>query len=95
MRWPMVAGFGISTLWTTRCGSVCLSTSSAHCRRNMVIAALDRVARARCYAPRIVCDNGPESPSEATDQWADHHGITLPFIEPGRPVQKTFIESFN
>lgn len=60
-----------------------------------VIAALDRVARSRGYAPTIVCDNGPEFRSEAMDQWADHHGITLAFIEPGRPVQNAFIESFN
>jgi putative transposase len=60
-----------------------------------VIAALDRVARLRGYPPTIVCDNGPEFRSEAMDQWADQHGITLAFIEPGRPVQNTFIESFN
>ena len=53
------------------------------------------MARARGYAPSIVCDNGPEFRSEALDQWADHHGITLAFIEPGRPVQNAFIESFN
>ena len=60
-----------------------------------VIAALDRVARTRGYPPTIVCDNGPEFRSEAMDQWADRHGITLAFIEPGRPVQNAFVESFN
>ena len=60
-----------------------------------VIAALDRVAGSRGYAPTIVCDNGPEFRSEAMDQWAHQHGITLAFIEPGRPVQNAFIESFN
>jgi putative transposase len=29
------------------------------------------------------------------DQWADQHAITLAFIEPGRPVQNAFTESFN
>lgn len=60
-----------------------------------VIAALDRVARSRGYPPTIVCDNGLEFRSEAMHQWAAQHGITLAFIEPGRPVQNAFIESFN
>lgn len=60
-----------------------------------VIAALDRVARERGYPRAIVCDNGPEFRSEALDQWADQHGLTLAFIEPGKPVQNAFIESFN
>jgi putative transposase len=60
-----------------------------------VIAALDRIALSRGYPRAIVCDNGPEFRSEAMDQWADQHGITLAFIEPGKPVQNAFIESFN
>lgn len=61
-----------------------------------VIDVLDRVARARGgYPETMVCDNGPEFRSVALDQWAFTHGITLAFIEPGRPVQNAFIESFN
>lgn len=60
-----------------------------------VIAALDRIARERGYPRAIVCDNGLEFRREAMDQWADQHGITLAFIEPGKPVQNAFIESFN
>ena len=60
-----------------------------------VIRALDRVARIRGYPESIVCDNGPEFRSEALDQWAHQHGVTLAFIEPGRPVQNAFVESFN
>ena len=41
----------------------------------------------RCY--------GPEFISRAVDQWAYAHGVTLHFIEPGKPVQNAFIESFN
>ncbi len=47
------------------------------------------------YPTTLVCDNGPEFRSEALDQWAYQHGVTLAFIEPGRPVQNAFIESFN
>ena len=29
------------------------------------------------------------------DQWAYAHGVELHFIDPGKPVQNAFIESFN
>ena len=43
----------------------------------------------------IVCDNGPEFTSMAMDRWADRQGIKLSFIQPGKPQQNCFIESFN
>jgi putative transposase len=42
-----------------------------------------------------VCDNGPEFTSQHVDQWAQERGITLPFIQPGKPVQNAYVESFN
>ncbi len=33
--------------------------------------------------------------SRALDQWAYERGVRLRFIEPGKPVQNAFIESFN
>lgn len=60
-----------------------------------VIAVLDRVAATRGYPGSIVCDNGPEFRSVALDQWAHEHGLTLACIQPGRPVQNAYIESFN
>jgi len=60
-----------------------------------VVRELDHAARARGYPAVIVCDNGPEFRGEAVDQWAHHHGVSLQFIEPGKPVQHCFIESFN
>ena len=42
-----------------------------------------------------MCDNGPEFRGEALDQWANLRGVTLQFIEPGKPVQNAFSESFN
>jgi putative transposase len=60
-----------------------------------VVRELDQVAQVRGYPEVIVCDNGPEFRSEAVDQWAHQHGVTLQFIEPGKPVQHCFIESFN
>ena len=40
-------------------------------------------------------DNGPEPTSKAMFEWARHTGVELHFIEPGKLVQNTFVESFN
>jgi putative transposase len=60
-----------------------------------VVTVLDRVAAERGYPLSIVCDNGPEFRGEALDQWAAAHGVTLQFIDPGKPIQNAFAESFN
>lgn len=60
-----------------------------------VTSALDRVAAERGYPRAIVCDNGPEFSGQAVDFWAYKHGVSLSFIEPGKPVQNAYIESFN
>jgi putative transposase len=43
----------------------------------------------------LVCDNGPEFTSQHFDQWAHERGIALQFIQPGKPVENCYIESFN
>jgi putative transposase len=61
-----------------------------------VIAALEISAIERgCYPARIVVDNGPEFRSAALDAWAYEHGVTLEFIQPGKPIQNALIESYN
>jgi len=60
-----------------------------------VVQVLDSVAQERGFPEAIQVDNGPEFISRAVDQWADAHGVTLHFIDPGKPVQNAFIESFN
>jgi len=61
-----------------------------------VVQVLERVAAQAGAAPReIVMDNGPELTSRALDQWAYEHGVRLHFIDPGKPQQNGFIESFN
>lgn len=60
-----------------------------------VVRVLERVAAVRGYPTTIVCDNGPEFRGEALDQWAHQHRVHLAFIEPGKPVQNAYIESFN
>ena len=61
-----------------------------------VARVLDRVIEERGAPPEaIVLDNGPELTSRALDQWAYERGVRLRFIEPGKPVQNAYIESFN
>jgi putative transposase len=60
-----------------------------------VVRTLDQVGQTRGYPAGIICDNGPEFRSEALDEWAKQHGVTLHFIDPGKPIQNAFIESFN
>lgn len=60
-----------------------------------VIEVLERVGRTRGFPKAIVTDNGPEFISRAFDQWAYARGIKVIHIEPGKPVQNAFIESFN
>jgi putative transposase len=60
-----------------------------------VIETLDRVAMQRGYPDRVVMDNGPEFTCLAMEDWAATHGVRLDFIDPGKPVQNAFRESFN
>ena len=56
---------------------------------------LDDLALLTGLPEEIVLDNGPEGTSRAMFQWAERTGVRLRFIEPGKPVQNAFVESFN
>jgi putative transposase len=60
-----------------------------------VIAALERVIAARGQPVRLSLDNGTEFRSRAFDAWAADRHIELLFIQPGKPIQNSHIESFN
>lgn len=61
-----------------------------------VTAALDQAIHERGRTPKaIVCDNGTEFTSLVFLKWAARHGIEIQFIEPGKPTQNAFVESFN
>ncbi len=56
---------------------------------------LDNIALFRGYPATIRTDQGPEFTCRALDQWAFEHGVELRLIQPGKPTQNGFIESFN
>jgi putative transposase len=60
-----------------------------------VVRVLEWLKQTRGVPEVIQVDNGPEFISQALDQWAFSNGVRLHFIEPGKPVQNAFIESFN
>lgn len=60
-----------------------------------VVRVLERVLTERGTPQRITVDNGPEFISRAVDAWAYQRKIIMDFIQPGKPTQNAFIESFN
>ena len=40
-------------------------------------------------------DNGPELTGKAMFLWSERTGVQLRFIDPGKPIQNAFVESFN
>jgi len=60
-----------------------------------VSQVLQRLCELRAVPSVIRSDNGPEFRGRVMDEWAYTHGVRLQFIEPGKPIQNAFIESFN
>ena len=60
-----------------------------------VTHVLDRLAVYRGYPEMLVTDNGPEFAGKALDEWAYRNNVRLHFIEPGKPIENCYIESFN
>ncbi len=59
------------------------------------ICELNAIAAVRGYPKRLRVDNGPELTSLAMLRWASEHEVDLHFIDPGKPAQNAWIESFN
>ncbi len=77
---------------TRECPVIEVDTSLGGLR---VCRVLDRVAAEQGLPEVIVLDNGPEFRSRALAAWSAEHGVRLEFIQPGKPVQNAYVESFN
>ncbi len=77
---------------TRECPAIEVDTSLGGLRVRRV---LDRIASERGLPEAIVLDNGPEFRSRALAAWSEERGVRLEFIQPGKPVQNAYVESFN
>lgn len=60
-----------------------------------VARCLNELIRERGKPDHIVCDNGTEFTSKAMFFWGRDNRVRLSFIQPGKPTQNAFVESFN
>ncbi len=60
-----------------------------------VTSIVDGISLFRGYPRTIRTDKSPEFTCRALEQWAFEYGVELRLIQPGKPIQKGFIESFN
>lgn len=60
-----------------------------------VVRVLEAIVRFRGKPASIRTDQGPEFTARALDQWAYQNAISLKLIQPGRPMQNGYVESFN
>lgn len=56
---------------------------------------LDYLAEVRGLPMTLVSENGSEFTSKAMFFWARERSVRLYFIQPGKPTQNAFVESFN
>ena len=78
--------------FTRECVALEADTSFASRR---VTRVLDDVIRKRGRPQRIRCDNGPELTSRHFLSWCMDNRIELCHIQPGKPTQNGYVESFH
>jgi transposase InsO family protein len=61
----------------------------------MLTRVLDRLALTRGLPKSICTDNGKEFCGKAMVTWAYERSVELRLIEPGKPNQNAYVESFN
>jgi putative transposase len=74
--------------------SLAIEVGTGICSRQ-VTRVLERVMEARGVPGAIRCDNGPEFTSLYFREWCRDRGVTVHYIQPGKPVQNGHVESFN
>jgi putative transposase len=78
--------------YTRECLAIEVDTSLGGVR---VVRVLEEVKQRRGLPRQIRSDNGPEFVSRAVDQWAYEQGLQWHTIQPGRPMENGYVESFN
>jgi putative transposase len=78
--------------FSRECLTIEVDSSLSGQRVSRILEALRRAGR---LPGTLVCDNGTEFTSKAMLKWALDRGIKLDFIQPGKPTQNAYIESFN
>lgn len=74
----------------------CLAIEPGHSLPSVrVIEVLERLRITRGLPAVIITDNGSEFTSHGFDAWAYARDVRIDHIQPGKPVQNCFIESFN
>lgn len=84
--------FNLIDNYTKECVGNIVDTSIGGYR---VARELERIVEFRGKPRAIVCDNGPEFISGKMFDWSQKSKVDLHFIQPGKPQQNAFIESFN
>lgn len=77
---------------TRECLALVADTSISGVR---VARELDRIIAWRGRPDMVTSDNGTELTSNAILRWADERSIGWQYIQPGKPQQNAFSESFN
>ena len=104
MRWSL--DFLSDTFGASRRFRI-LAVNDDCCRENLCLVAdtsisgarvareLDALVRVYGKPASIVSDNGTEFTSRAILKWADKNNVAWHYIDPGKPQQNGFLESFN
>jgi len=78
--------------FTRECLALVADTSLSGHR---VVRELDTLIAARRRPAMVVSDNGTELTSMAILRWQQETGVGWHYIQPGKPMQNGFVESFN
>lgn len=78
--------------FTRECLALIADTSLSGAR---VARELDAVMARRGKPLLVVSDNGTELTSTAMLRWQQESGVEWHYIQPGKPIQNAFVESFN
>lgn len=78
--------------FTRECLAIEVDTSLGGSR---VARVLERLVAERGRPAELLMDNGPEFTGRVLDAWAYGRQVALRWIEPGKPSQNAWVESFN